>query len=149
MTPVYKGQEFNGKQCKKMINNLVKICATMISNITKLGTNDPDPYNYIDWAIRKNSFVKTIHKFVAYYFFISCRERNGVDQCLNRYLNKDIKCDSNDSLVLNTDSSKLKYSTKDSGVRCHYLLVFFQPRNTLELMFRMVRRPHHQLPQIP
>ena len=68
MSPVYNGYEFTGKECKTMIRNLIKIRGTMIQNITKSGTNDNDPYNFIDFAIRKNCMVKTIHKFVMYYF---------------------------------------------------------------------------------
>jgi hypothetical protein len=93
MTPAFNEAGFCDKSCKTIINNLVKIRARMVANMTKSGTHDSDPMEFTEAAIHKHNLVRTVHPFVAYYFFVACKERKGVDFVLTRYLPEACKCD--------------------------------------------------------
>ena len=93
-SPGYCGSVFHPLSCMKLINNLIKIRAKMLAKMSESGTHESDAYTYTVKSIQDCSMVRTIHMFVAYYFYICCNERDGVVEAITRLLPDDVKCDS-------------------------------------------------------
>jgi hypothetical protein len=92
-TPIGCSQQ-TGSSCRTIVEGIIKIRGTIISNMTKSGSHSNDSYEYTDVAIKRHNLVKTVSKFSAYYFFICCSIHPEMDSVLKRYLGNSVKADS-------------------------------------------------------
>jgi hypothetical protein len=99
-----------GPSCCLMIEGLVKICGTIIGNMSRGGEHGNNPYVFAEVVIKRHNLENTVSKFAAYYFFMNCSTHPEVDSVLQRYLVNTIKANSINNI---DNSASTKVTNKD------------------------------------
>jgi hypothetical protein len=76
---------------KKRVNLLFHIRRKMKENITKLGTHDSDPWNFVDVAMNKVPGGRRLSKVGVLYFYRRCEEFPDVDSSFQTFLDHGLK----------------------------------------------------------
>ena len=98
----FEQMEMNAFQKKCL--DLFKVCSIMKENMTKSGTHDSDPYNFVEVAMRGFTGLTPISVF---YFYKWCDEHPDIDLVFQPFMNDDLKgnsitlgtCDDDDTSV--------------------------------------------------
>ena len=67
---------------RKKVHLLFKVRAKAKENMTKSGTHDSDPFNFMEVAVNKVGKVG-LSMLGAYYFYQRCEEHPGIDDCFD------------------------------------------------------------------
>ena len=73
---------------RKKCLDLFKVCSIMKENMTKSGTHDSDPYNFIEVAMRGFTGLTPISVF---YFYKRCDKHPDIDSVFQPFMNNDLK----------------------------------------------------------
>jgi hypothetical protein len=122
--------QFDRDAFQKKITNLFKIRKAMIDNMTKSGTHDNNPWNFVEAAMRQ---YPGFTKISVYYFYMRCEENPGVEGQFITFLDETIKGDttslcSPDGLL--KSSGNKKREVEEDGMK----LLMEQGNKMLELM---------------
>ena len=82
----FEQMETNAFQKKCL--DLFKVCSIMKENMTKSGTHDSDPYNFVEVAMRGFTGLTPISVF---YFYKWCDEHPDIDSVFQPFMNDNLK----------------------------------------------------------
>ena len=109
---------------RKKCLDLFKVRSIMKENMTKSGTHDSDPYNFVEVAMRGFTGLTPVSVF---YFYKRCDEHPDIDSVFQPFMNEDLKgnsitlgiCDDDDTSpsTIGSTSKTVLFDQMDSMVK--------------------------------